>query len=83
MTLVLVLDEERLDLAYADEAVFNRLPANARALLRTDALPLLVRLQYMNECHSLNAVRSRGACAVLRRCARVRCAHGWLIRPPV
>ena len=63
-TLVLVLDDEQLHREYADEFEFNRLPPNARAALGSDVLPLLVRLQYMNECHSLNTVphASRDVC---------------------
>ncbi|KAL1514584.1 hypothetical protein AB1Y20_003678 [Prymnesium parvum] len=65
--LVLILDDERLEQAYADESEFNCLPAQARAALNTDELPLLVRLQYMNECHALNTA---AAMALSRHASR-------------
>ena len=60
---VLELAHERLERAYCDEADFNRLPANEDL----GAVPLLVRLQYMNECHSLNGA---AAMALVRHAAR-------------
>ena len=40
--------------AHADEAAFNRLPPHvASGLLDCDAVPLLVRIQYLNMCQSI------------------------------
>ena len=62
---VLEVDDERLHAPYADETEFNRLPADARNLLGD--VPLLVRIQYLNECHALNGA---AAMALVRYAAR-------------
>ena len=48
-----LVGEERPGRPYADEAEFNRLPPS-RAKHALGELPLLVRIQYMNQCHVLN-----------------------------
>lgn len=62
----LVVSNERLERAYADEEEFARFlaPALRRSL---GALPLLVRLQYMNQCHAFNGA---AAMALVRHAAR-------------
>ena len=49
-----------------NEDEFNRLDAESRAALG-EAVPLLVRLQYLNECHALNGA---AAIALIRYAAR-------------
>ena len=52
--IVLEVANERLGRAYSDEAEFTApLPPHTRTALG-EGVPLLVRLQYMNECHALN-----------------------------
>ena len=62
----LVVSNERLERAYSDEEEFVRplAPALRRSL---GALPLLVRLQYMNQCHAFNGA---AAMALVRHAAR-------------
>ena len=67
--LVLEVANERLSRAYSDEADFIApLPSASRAALsRLGAVPLLVRLQYLNECHALNGA---AAMALVRHAQR-------------
>jgi hypothetical protein len=70
---VLELANERLDLPYADENEFTA-PLEAPLRGALGDVPLLVRLQYMNECHALNGA---AAMALVRHAQR----HGlrWTI----
>ena len=76
LPVILEVGHERLSQPYADEAeLIARLPAEARSALHNlGAVPLLVRLQYMNECHALNAA----AAMALVRHARCTGAH-WTV----
>jgi hypothetical protein len=71
--LLLEVGHERLGKPYVDEADMNRLPPPLRAAL--GEVPLLVRLLYMNQCHSLNGA---AAMALVRhaRARRVRWTIG-------
>ena len=81
--LLLIIANERLHEPYADEADLNRLPPS-RAKHALGRVPLLVRIQYMNQCHVLNGA---AALALVRFAAerhlrwtiggRTVCSIGW------
>ena len=67
--IIIVVDNERSDgRAYTDELEFNRLPPS-RAKHALGDVPLLVRIQYMNQCHVLNGA---AAMALVRYAERRR-----------
>lgn len=68
-----LVGEERPGRPYADEAEFNRLPPS-RAKHALGELPLLVRIQYMNQCHVLNGA---AAMALVRHAER--CHVRWTV----
>ena len=72
--IILEVANERLERAYADEAEFTApLPPHVREALG-GAVPLLVRIQYMNECHALNGA---AAMALVRHAAC--CGVRWTL----
>ena len=65
-TVLIVVDHERLHQPYTDEVEFNRMPPS-RATHALGRVPLLVRIQYMNQCHVLNGA---AAMALVRHAER-------------
>lgn len=72
---VLEVDNERLGRPYTVEAEFNRLPADATGSALLGRLPLLVRIQYINTCHTFNGA---AAMALVRHAAQHHLR--WTIR---